>query len=570
MTEWSGESPSIGLLRLLKEGHRYVVPAHQREYSWTADEIDRIFSDVQQAMSERSPEYFLGLMVFKPEGRDRLIILDGQQRLATATIILAAIREWLRSRGFQTDADQVQGDHIAKRELGGSAVEPRLVLNRINNPSFEKYVVGEVPDEEIVGDLKGLKAHDPNRRLLEAVMHCRSRVREIASAVQKKEQAPQALFSFVQYLESSVKVVRLVVPNEANAYTVFETLNDRGLDLTALDLVKNYMFGKAEGKSALPGLQDQWLRMMASLSAVRADEFLKTWWTSRHGRIQTAQLFTRFKESVRSVADVSRVADDMLKTSEQYAALEVADDPLWADYSEGSKGHLKALKVFGGAQTHPVILAALAKWSRPEVERLLRSLEVLIVRYQLIGGGRTGRLEIGSAGLAEAIYSGDVKNTTQANSKIGEILPPDKEFREKFELAEEKGASKTKLLLILLESQARPATGKEKLGPELEPRSSLTVEHILPRNPGNDWKDVVAVHPSFSEEYTYRLGNICLLTAVNRRIGNAGFDEKKEAYAKSELVLTQEISQSTRWTPADVENRQKRLAKLAIAKWRLA
>jgi hypothetical protein len=569
MSEWSGESPSVGLLRLLKEGNRYVVPAHQREYSWTADEIDRIFADVEQAISERSDEYFLGLMVFKPEGRDRLIILDGQQRMATATIILAAIREWLRTRGFQTDADQIQVEYIAKRELGGSATEPRLVLNRLNNPSFEKYVVGEVPDEEIEGDLKGFKAHDPNRKLLEAVMHCRTRVRKIASGVQK-EQAPQSLFSFAQYLESSVKVVRLVVPNEANAYTVFETLNDRGLDLTALDLVKNYMFGKAEGKTSLPGLQDQWLQMMSNLSAVRADEFLKTWWTSRHGRIQTAQLFTRFKESVRTVTDVSRIAGDMLKASEQYAALEVADDPLWSDYSEGAKGHLKALKIFGGAQTHPVILAALAKWSRAEVERLLRSLEVLIVRYQLIGGGRTGRLEISCAGLAEAIYSGRAKSAKEANSLISDILPPDREFRGKFEVAEEKGASKTKLLLILLEFQARSVAGKAKLGVELEPRASLTVEHILPRNPSNDWEDVVARHPSFSEEYTYRLGNICLLTAVNRRIGNAGFGVKKKVYAESELVLTQEVSQSERWTPTEVENRQKRLAKLAVAQWRLS
>jgi len=567
MTDWSGESPSVGLLRLLKEGHCYVVPAHQREYSWTVDEIDRMFADVEQAISEKNDEYFLGLMVFKPEDRDSLIILDGQQRLATATIILAAIREWLRSRGFQTDADQLQGDFIAKRKLGGTTTDPRIVLNRLNNSTFERYVIGEVPDEEIEADLKTLKKHDLNRKLLEAVMHCRTKVRNIANSV-KKDQAPQTLFSFTQYLEESVKVVRLVVPNEANAYTVFETLNDRGLDLTALDLVKNYMFGKAEGKSSLPGLQTQWLQMMSNLSNVRADDFLKAWWTSRHGRIQTSQLFNQFRESVRLASDVSKVANDMLRASEQYAALEVVDDPLWVEYSDKARGHLRALKVFGGAQTHPVILAALAKWNKNEIERLLRFLEVLIVRYQLIGGGRTGRLEIGCANLAEAIYSGSSTNTKKSISFISDLLPSDREFKTKFETAEEKGASKTKLLFSLLESQARSTFNKSQLGSELEPKLSLTVEHILPKNPGTDWNEIIKLYPSFCEEYTYRLGNICLLTGINRRIGNVRFEEKKKAYAKSELVLTKEISKVEKWTPQVVEDRQKILAKLAVALWR--
>lgn len=68
--------------------------------------------------------------------------------------------------------------------------------------------------------------------------------------------------------------------------------------------------------------------MMSNLTSVRADDFLKAWWTSRHGRVQTAQLFPRFRESVRSVAEVTKTAGDMLRASEQYAALEIADDPL--------------------------------------------------------------------------------------------------------------------------------------------------------------------------------------------------------------------------------------------------
>ncbi len=362
--------------------------------------------------------------------------------------------------------------------------------------------------------------------------------------------------------------MRLIVPTEANAYTVFETLNDRGLDLTALDLVKNYMFGRAEGNTGFSGLQDQWLQMMGNLTNVRADEFLKAWWTSRHGRVQTAQLFPRFKESVRSVGEVPKTAADMLQASEQYAALEVADDPLWADFSEAARGHIRALKVLGGSQTHPVLLAALAKWDTREVERLLRLLEVVIVRYQLIGGGRTGRLEIGCAALAAAIYSGNVKNGREAARSVSDLLPSDNEFRANFELAEEKSAAKARLLLTRLESQARTGAGRAALGPELEPRPSLTVEHILPKSPGHAWKSALVKDPTFAEECTYRLGNLCLLTQVNRRLGNAAFAEKQKVYAKSDLLLTSEVAKATKWTAKGVEERQKRLAKLALAAWR--
>ena len=113
---------------------------------------------------------------------------------------------------------------------------------------------------------------------------------------------------------------------------------------------------------------------------------------------------------------VAKTATDMLRTSEQYAAIEVADDPLWGDFSDTARSHVRALKVLRGTQTHPVLLAALARWEPEEVQRLLRLLEVVIVRYQLIGGGRTGILEIGCATVAAAIYAGTARRVAPSPS----------------------------------------------------------------------------------------------------------------------------------------------------------
>ncbi len=126
-------------------------------------------------------EYFVGLMVFKRESERVYTILDGQQRLATTVIILAAIRSWLTARGFQDDFRQIQSDYIALRELGEDEMEPSLVLNQANNDAFVRHVVRESPVEDIKQELAALNRYDPNRALLEAALFCRARVDRIAS-----------------------------------------------------------------------------------------------------------------------------------------------------------------------------------------------------------------------------------------------------------------------------------------------------------------------------------------------------------------------------------------------------
>ena len=176
------EAPTVGIGRLLKEGGRFVVPHHQRDYSWREDEIEQLFADIEEARSNGQDEYFVGLMVFMHRGtQDHFTILDGQQRVATAIIILASIRTWLRARDLERDADKIQEDFIAGRELGEQDLRPRLILNENNHQVFLESVVREAPTEEIEAALKGLKKHDSNRRLLEAILVCRKRVEGIAN-----------------------------------------------------------------------------------------------------------------------------------------------------------------------------------------------------------------------------------------------------------------------------------------------------------------------------------------------------------------------------------------------------
>jgi len=373
------EAPTIGIARLLKEAGRFFVPHHQRDYSWTEDELTQLFQNIDDARQSGQPEYFIGLMVFMPRNDREFTILDGQQRLATTTIILAAIRSWLKARDFDEDAQQIQSSYIAVRELGRKELDPRLILNENNNGVFREHVVRESPVERIQQELVKLKRFDPNRKLLEAILFCRARISQIADTEGDIGKGAEKLFDLVRYFENGVKVVRLNVPNESDAYTVFETLNEHGLDLSVLDLAKNHLFDRASSDATLRDIQTRWSQMMANLASVRADDFLKAWWTSRHGRVQTPQLFSLFKRHVSTAHVAESVSQDMLHASEQYVVLEVADDPLWAKYSRAAIESLRALKLLGGLQVHPVLLSALDQFTDSELERLLRLLEVVIV-----------------------------------------------------------------------------------------------------------------------------------------------------------------------------------------------
>jgi hypothetical protein len=551
------EAPTVGIGKLLGEGSRLHVPDHQRDFSWTADEIEQFISDIQDAHARKQPEYFAGLMVFIRRNSSEYTILDGQQRLATTTIFLATIRNWLRAHDHSKDADQIQNDYIALRKLGRDEFKPRLLLNENNNRTFQDFVVVEKDLESIETQLTKLKKHDPNRNLLEALRLCDKQVQGLT---QKAKES--GLFDLVEYLRDNVKIVQLTVPDEANAFTVFETLNARGLDLSILDLVKNYLFGKC-GPDSLREVKMYWTQMMTNLTNVPADDFLKAYWTSRHGRIQSAQMYRSFKsiaDSPRKIADTSL---DMQKASEQYAVLEIADDPFWAVVSERSRESIRALKILAARQSHPVLLSALARFSPRELQRLIRLLEVFIVRYQLIGGGRTGRLEIACAGLAAAIYDGKVKSANEAFREIRSIYPSDDDFRANFAEKQERNGRKARFILETLEVSLAKKGAKE-----LTPSKSLTLEHILPRNPDSSWKNILEKDEDFADECTYRLGNLCLLTSVNKELGAKSFAEKRKVYAQSALVFTKRLSDYPEWNRESVEKRQTEMARNAVSAWR--
>jgi len=559
-----------GIGEVIRSRRLFHVPDHQRDFAWTNDEVEQLFSDLGRAIQDDASEYFLGLIVLvAPGDDDAWQILDGQQRLATTTMLYAATRTWLHERGLDTDAHDIQREYIGYRSLGEAEDLSRLTLNITNRPLFEKYVVGEAPMAQIQDSIDSTGRYSSERRLLEAALRCRTLVAEYASEAGEDEQAQaRHLYEFANYLRDKARVVVMNVPSTTNAYVIFEALNDRGLDLSVLDLVKNHLFGKAGRK--LTQVQSSWAAMVANLGDRPADDFLKVWWTSQHGRIQRGRLFHEWRERYDSLSEreATELACELAQGADQFSALDTADHDVWDGYTPSTRRFIGELALLGNRQLRPIMMAALRDFTVARMERLLELLVIMVVRYQTIGKGRTGLLEIAAARAARQMADGRLNTPKKVWFSLSPLLEDDERFRASAEDYAETKAARARYILAELERTVH-LDSRDDASVELVPWDGLTLEHVLPRSPGSDWHSTVADDPDLVTR-TNHLGNLCLLSErPNRAVGNAGFARKcQEIYSNSQLILTSTIAvEHSVWTRSDIAARQARLADLVVRTW---
>lgn len=568
------EAPTTGIGKLIAD-NRFYVPTHQRDYKWDRERVEKFFDDLTAALERRDKLYFVGLMVFMRDDDGRLRVLDGQQRLATTIIAFSALRSWFGPDNSQDNlSSRLQYDFIGRTEYGDAHPTSKMKLNLNNDDLFQTIVVQGRELQGLRDRLRRTNKTDSNYPLLDAISYAHDR---IASIAKTQGEGAQAYFSnLIKFMRDQVIVVRLTVPNESNAFKVFETLNDRGLDLSAMDLVKNHLFGLAYSQSAetLRQMEHRWSQLSDTLKDAKQDDFLKVYWVSRHGLAYTDDLFDGFKNAYKTAAEAEDASQDMLEAAEHFAALRSSKDVVWAPYSDRCRQLIDELGFLGNKLIRPVVLAALKKTGSgkiepAELEGLLWLLLVIIVRWQIVRGGRPGVIERTCARLALAIWKGEVSTTDGALGILAEPYQTDDDFRQYLLSYENATSSKTRYLLRKIEERERTI----KLGAsgrELRPDEKLTLEHILPKKSAVAWRELVASDPSIVEECAERFGNLCLLgEGRNKDADQQGWDQKKPFYASSDIVTTNALAEIETWNRTMIEHRQARLAKRAVEIWRV-
>lgn len=226
------DTPTVGLGQFIRES-RFVVPTHQRDYSWT-DEVTDFLRDIEEAKKNTTDIYFCGLMVFTSASVPLLKVLDGQQRLATTLMIFSAIRNWLfKNPEFRDDATKISTQLLTRDDIG-SKPEPKLILTPANNVTFQKFVIENAHISEIEAAYKKTDKQDRNKKLLMAAVGINQHIEKKADEFASTQAARDYFVDLITYIGSTVKVVRFVLSGDDAAYTIFETLNDRGLELAPL------------------------------------------------------------------------------------------------------------------------------------------------------------------------------------------------------------------------------------------------------------------------------------------------------------------------------------------------
>ena len=568
------DSKTFGVGQLITQRKLFKVPEHQRNFSWDLSNIQQFFEDVRNAMEYKDPDYFIGLVVLMGPREGAWQILDGQQRLATVTMIYSAIRHWLAGRqDYAKDADQIESEFIGVRQLGGG-YHPRLSLNVENQDTFLEMVIKTFPSDLIEKRLREVPKGSSNRLLIEAVHECRHMVKRYAeTGASRSNQQAARLFNLSSYLEDHVKVVALDVLSEANAFMIFEALNARGNELSSLDLVKNHIFGSVPS-AELQSVRVPWLSMAERIEEKNADDFLRVFWTSRFGRVQKHLLFNQVKATYSGPSGAKKLVDQLATAADHYTALDDPQHEAWLPYGPICRKRIQTLILLGNKQVRIPIMAAVSRFAIPEMEHLLWLLIVLTIRYQVVGRRRTGALEISSARLANHISSGKYRTVKALDGSVTNILPTDEEFRADFMRFSDKKASRALYFLTALELTQRRL---ERCSPAdiddlARQAPEASVNFILPKNPTGRWKHVVDQDPDILSERLYRLGNLCLIEPdlVPGLAQATSFDRAADEYRRSHFLVTRNIgSGREQWNRHAIEARQGLLAHLAVKTWAL-
>jgi len=533
------------------------VPMYQRNYAWKKEHVEELIGDLAEAIRSKESEYFIGSIVLTNGKSGCLQVTDGQQRLATVSIIIAAIRNYFSENGEVGRANQLESTFLFDRNLRTEEIMPRLSLNAHDHDYFESAILSKPTSNKMP------KADaSSHKRLKTAMETATSHIQHLAETHPKNSIEP--LLDWIEYLEQCCKVIWVTVPDDGNAFTIFETLNDRGLDLAISDLLKNFLFHKAGNR--LNEVQGYWTTMTGVLEATSEDKalvtYLRHYWSSVNGLTRERDLYKKVKKQISSIAAAVNLAKELSISSVRYAALSNTNHEIWKKYGPTTKGHIEILNLLRMTRMRPLLLAMLDVLSVPENKKTLKYIVDLAVR-NLIVGTSGGILEPKYSDISVMIRKGTLKKADKLRKACKDIFPSDTQFHDEFAVAT---SSKSYLARYYLRALEQEFNGKGN--PEFVPNPNaedINLEHIIPLKPHGNW-------PHLSEEQhktmCQRLGNLVLMKSDDNSIaGNAKFIDKKKWLRKSQFKLTKSVAKNSAWGERDVVDRQNTLASLAVKTW---
>ncbi|MGD9973941.1 MAG: DUF262 domain-containing protein [Desulfatirhabdiaceae bacterium] len=555
--------------QLLGNGLSYHVPPFQRDYSWTEDEWDDLWQDIQCLFeTDAEPAHYMGYLVLQSADSKRFDIIDGQQRLTTISVMILAclghlqdlISNKLDAENNAKRKEQLQNTYIGYLDPVSLVSRSKLELNRHNNRFYQTYLVSleKIPQ-------RGLNASEHQLRKAFNWFKDKIKAREGVTQNSGKE-----LASFIDNFVDKLFFTVITVTDELNAFKVFETLNARGVRLSSTDLLKNYLFSVISSQDTheteLKALEERWERIVGLLGSESFPEFLRIFWNSRNRLVRKSDLFKTIRRRITARDAAFELLRDLDHSAAVYAALRDPQDPSW---NSDEKIALEQLIMFNVRQPLAMLLSCHFKFheiERANLTRIIKAVAVVSFRYNVICNLQTHEQERLYNDIAWKVSAGVYTRPSDVISALREVYPDDNQFRAAFgekELRTTNSRNKKVVRYILFEME------RQRSGQDFDYESATyNLEHILPEHPSEVWS---YIEESKQDRLIYRIGNMTPLeTSRNRDLGNGDYPSKRQVFEKSVFQITRAVAEHYEtWDEQKIESRQKQLANVATGVWKI-
>lgn len=594
----------------------YKIPKYQREYTWGIKEWDALFNDV----TENDFGYFLGSYICVNSGSlngTTLEVIDGQQRFSTITLLLAALYFELSNRKAEMDEDDLNDLSNLRNELAnkkqkfapnGSKIteyNQRLLLQKQNSNDEDYTFI--LADNCIISAPKNKPLNFGNRRIAKAYRHFIKLINDEVSEI--KAENPNisdigALFQIVRKFEAAV-LVGIEVDTNKDAYMLFESLNHRGVPLSALDLIKNSLIAQAENSADADNAYEQWKQV---LKYIGQDDYsiqerffrqfynafrdeLNEPYKSRDKKYYLGYLATRttlidiYEKMIKY--NYQALLDDLSAKASKYAILVNNTDDEYVYTSS-----LQNLARISGAPSYILLMYLLTnqdflELSDEQIKEIVDILIVFFVRRNLTDVPNTRKLTQLFIDIIAKIKTEKSSNViSSVKDMLKTVSATDEMFEEKLRgPVYDENPEATRFVLCNIEAQHQT----KEIYSDLWSRDSSnkyiwTIEHIFPEGENIPlvWVDMIAdgdkaKAKQYRTDYVHTLGNLTI-TGYNQNLSNMSFEHKKERKSKDKtkdigykngLFLNQDVVTETIWTVDKIKNRTDKivLTLLDMFKW---
>lgn len=552
------------LLTLLKASSQFIVPIYQRLYSWDETECEQLWNDIIRAgENENLGAHFTGSIVYVAKGRSTNtsaepdLIIDGQQRVTTVTLILAALAARL---------EELPEDSREPRD----GFSPRKIRNRyLLNPDedgdrYYKLILSQSDKNALTAILQGA---EPNTDSVTRV------VENYAYFVQKLADPTVDLAVVCRGLDKLVVVDVKLERGVDNPQLVFEAMNSTGKKLSHADLIRNYVLMDLPPKQQEKLYSNYWRPMeidFASAQQSKFDEFVRHYLTIKTGEIpRLDDIYDAFKDHASTVINADETIESLVIELREYAKRYCAM-ALGKEQDAQLKRVFKDLDQIKADVVYPFLLEVYTDYDMGTLTRdEMRQIVEMVISYLLRRA--VCRIPTNSLNNTFAGFSTAVRKDRYVDSVKAHFLkmpsyrrfPTDAEFAADLVKNDLYNFRRRSYFLRMLENHGR----KEHVTIE-----DYTIEHILPQNEnlsaewqadlGEDWAEV-------QSKYLHTLGNLTL-TGYNSEYSDRPFSQKRDmegGFKDSPLRLNRGLGQLESWNAHEIEARAARLADDALAIW---